>query len=417
MNMPYKELLKEKNFSYLLIGRLLRRSALSLASMEIIWLTMELTNNSPLYLSLMVMAETLPFIVIGVYGGVKADIWNKKQVMVVSDVATAVFLIIIPVLYSFESINYILLMILVVGVTICNCFSEPCFRSILPELLTNKRMQEGNALLDSVQRGANILVPLSLGLVLKITTQIHLFTLAFILILGAGIFHLLINNNPSSVVDKTNGKESAKNDFKLTLQFLKKNKSISFIMLIQGISIMINTGLWRVGLPIYLENNLGKDIASFGYITGVLGAAAFATSILLGVFKRIKPILIFNIGNILWGIGLVTIGVTSSINVIYVATILVGMGQACEGLASTVIFQNQVPKYMLGKVFSISSSLNYTSDTVSLGLVSTILTLFTTATVFFGGGLIIVLTGVIGTLSLKERYKKIKKESLDESLG
>lgn len=64
--------------------------------MELIWFTMELTGNSPFYLSLMIMAETLPFIIFGIYGGVKAGKWNKKRVMVISDIGIALLIIAIP---------------------------------------------------------------------------------------------------------------------------------------------------------------------------------------------------------------------------------------------------------------------------------------------------------------------------------
>lgn len=403
MNMPYKEILKEKNFINILIGRFSKRSALILFSIELIWLTMELTNHSPLLLSLIVMAETLPFILFGIYGGVKADRWNKKTVIVISDIGIAVLLISLPILYQLNMINYFILMAITVMITLFSCFSEPCFRAIIPELLPKSKLQEGNALLDSLQRGASILVPASIGIVLKITTEIHLFSLAFILILIAAIFHLLISYKPKQFFDLEEKPPSTLNDIKQTIGYLKKHKDILFIMLVQGISIMINTGLWRVGLPIYLETYLGKDIDTFGYITGILGATSFGTSILLGLLKRISQLIVFNAGIILWGTGLLAIGIYPSITIIYVATILIGIGQASEGLARVVILQNQVPRNILGKVFSISSSLNYTSDTLSLGAISGILAIFSTAIVFSGGGVAILLTGIIGAITLKTK--------------
>ncbi len=181
MSIPYKHLLKERNFTSLLIGRLLQRSALILFSIELIWLTMDLTDHSPLYLSIMTMGETLPFIVFGLYGGIKADQWNKKKVMVICNMCAAILFMIIPLLYFFGFLNYYILLVIVIGVTIFSCFSEPCYRAILPELLKGKRIIEGNALLDSIQRGVSIIIPASIGLILKLTTQIHLFTLGFFL--------------------------------------------------------------------------------------------------------------------------------------------------------------------------------------------------------------------------------------------
>lgn len=224
MNIPYRKILKERNYSYILLGRLFKRSALILFNMELIWFTMELTGNSPFYLSLMIMAETLPFIIFGIYGGVKADKWNKKRVMVISDIGIALLIIAIPLLYSIGLFNYYILMIIAVGITLFSCFAEPSFRAILPELLTKNKLQEGNALLDSVHRGAGILAPASLGFVLKLTTEIHLFSLAFILMSVAAILHLLIKYLPKVKVNSEEQSRSALNDIKYTLGYLKKIK-------------------------------------------------------------------------------------------------------------------------------------------------------------------------------------------------
>lgn len=410
MNIPYKQLLKEKNFIFLLLGRVMRSSALILFSLEVIWITMEITDNSPLYLSLMVIAETLPFILLGLYGGVKADKWNKKRVMVLSDIGVFVLIALIPVLFIMNELHYSTLLILVVGITIFSCFSEPCFRAILPELIKKNQLQEGNALLDSLQRGSSILVPASIGIVLKVTTQIHLFSLAFILMILAVIFNLCINYNRRVNQKLEQESSSTLNDIKSSFDYLKKNKDISFIVAVQGVSIFINTGLMRVGLPIYLDVYLNKDITEFGYITGILGASSFLTSILLGLFKRLNPIYSFNIGIFLWGLGLVVIGIFPSITIIYIAMVLIGIGQASEGLARIIILQDQVPSNMLGKIFSMSSTINYLSDTISLGAISSVLGVFATSSIFSGGGCIILVIGLAGMVSLKNHSNKKLRE-------
>ncbi|MDM5247281.1 MFS transporter [Lysinibacillus sp. G4S2] len=401
MKILYKDILDEKNFTFLLLGRLFKRSSLILFSLELIWLTMELTSSSPLYLSLMVMAETLPFIFLGIYGGVKADKWNKKKIMVICDLLIAILILSIPVMFFLGFLNYFILMCIAVLISILNCFSEPSFRALLPELVTNNKLQRSNALLDSIQRGASIIIPASVGIVVKVTDQIHILTLAFILISISGVFHMLINYKVTHL--NTNDSEQGTiAEIKLTLAYLKSHRNILFIIFVQGISILINTGLWRVGLPIYLDTNLGKDISTFGIITGILGAAAFSTSIILGTLKKLNPIVIFKIGIILWGSGLLLIGLSPSIFVIYIATIIIGIGQASEGLGRIIIIQEQVPGNMLGKVFSISSSINYTSDTLSLGVISSILAIFTTSSVFLGGGGIILIIGLMGFMFFKK---------------
>ncbi len=230
----------------------------------------------------------------------------------------------------------------------------------------------------------------------------------------AVVCQLLINYTPNN--HHINGKSlSAFGDLKNTFGFLEKNLPILFIIIIQAICIFINTGLWRVGLPIYLENYLNEDITSFGYITGIMGASSFLTSIFLGAFNTYKPVSAFNIGIILWGVGLVVLGLFPSIQMIYFCTILIGVGQASQGLTRVVILQEQVPRNMLGKVFSTSSSINYASDTLSLGTISSILALLSTAASFLSGGIIILIIGMLGTMILKRTDLNRKKFS--EELG
>lgn len=399
MKLPFKHIFGEKDFIFLLIGRFFKRSSLILFSLELVWLTMELTKSSPFYLSFMIMAETLPFIILGIYGGVKADKWNKKRLMVNCDFLIAILIGVIPIMYFSGLINYFILICIAILISILNCFSEPSFRALLPELVANNKLQRSNALLDSIQRGASILIPASVGIVVKFTDQIHILTLAFILISISIIFHLLINYHTH--FDTNQSEQGTIGEIKSTLSFLTSNRSILFIIFVQGISILINTGLWRVGLPIYLDSNLGKDISTFGIITGILGAAAFSTSIILGTLKSFNPIIVFNIGITLWGSGLLIMGLSPTIFVIYLAAIIIGIGQASEGLARIVIIQKHAPSNMLGKMFSISSSINYTSDTLSLMVIGSVLPLLSTTSIFLVGGGVIVLIGLMGINSLR----------------
>ena len=286
LKIPYGDILHEKNFTFLLLGRFFKRSSLILFSLELIWLTMELTNSSPFYLSLMIMAETLPFIFFGIYGGVKADTWNKKKIMVISDIYTAILIFTIPVLYFLDILSYPILMCIAVLISIFNCFSEPSFRALLPELVSNNHLQKSNALLDSIQRGASIIIPASVGIIVKFTDQIHILTFAFTLISIASVFHLLISYQVNQI-DTVSTKNDTLSEIKSTLSYLQLNKDIFFIIFVQGISILINTGLWRVGLPIYLDSSLKQDISTFGIITGILGATSFAASIFLGTQKNL----------------------------------------------------------------------------------------------------------------------------------
>lgn len=403
MKIPYKDIFMLRNFKFLLLARLFKKSSSILFGLELIWLTMEITNNSPLYLSMMVMAGTLPFVFLGVYGGSIADRLNKKKLIVWSDSMIAILIILIPIFYFSTGLNFWIALLLYVIISTLNCFSEPSFRAILPEIIEDEKLQKGNAILDSIQRGASILIPATISIIIFFTSQIHIFTFSFILILISILCHSLIKYTPS--IKKSDHSIEVENDIKHTFKYLKKNKVILFIIVVQGISILINTGLWRVGLPLYLDVDLNEDVGTYGIIAGVLGVSAFLTSLILGLLKNISHLIIFNVGILLWGVGLIIIGLFPSMFTIYIATVLIGIGQSSEGLSRLVIIQKEVPKEILGKVFSISSSVNYTSDTISLAVISSILILLSTSNIFFLSGSLIFLTGLSGFKYFKKNFK------------
>lgn len=135
INMLYLEVLKNRNFTYLLIGNFLRRSCFVLFSLQIIWFTVELTNQSSLKLSMMVMSQTLPFIIFGIFGGAYSDKHNKKKILYLSDLILSLIIIIIPLLAITSNLNYLTLLTISTAITIINCYTDPAFRQFFLKLL------------------------------------------------------------------------------------------------------------------------------------------------------------------------------------------------------------------------------------------------------------------------------------------
>jgi MFS transporter, DHA3 family, macrolide efflux protein len=396
----YRSLLNERDFLFLSLGRLLKIIAMTLFSIEVVWITMYLTNNSALHLSITAMAQTVPFILFGIYGGVLADKWNKKKLMILCDVLAFPILLLIPVLYLFNNLSFLLLVFLTIGFTLLNCLSEPSFRSILPKILPRKKLKQGNALLDSIQRGAQIFVPLSIAFFLLFMPEIHLFTVAAIFTLLTFIAHCFIRYQPIKSVEQDNASDLKA--IKETLKYIKTHPEISVPMLGSATCIFINTGLWRVGLPLLLNTQLNADVTAYSYAIGILGFSSLVTSVALGNSKRFNPKGTFIKGVFLWGMGLLMIGMFPHLLVIMFASLLLGIGQAAQGLTRVILFQETLPEHLLGKVFSTSSSLSYASDSSSLLLVPALVAIVPISGLFSGGGAILILLAILARLKLKK---------------
>lgn len=390
--MTYVEVLKNRDFTCLLIGNFLRRSCFVLFSLQLIWFTIDLTNNSSWKLSIMVMSQTLPFILFGIFGGAFSDRHNKKKILYLSDLILAIIILAIPLFYLIGQLNYIMLLIISTIITILNCFTDPAFRALLPEIVSEENLSTSNALIDSLQRGSNIILPALIGVLVILIGNVGIFYIcSFLLFLGF-FANILIKYKPTEKGDQSNTKE----DFSEAWQFLKKSKEIPYIIIIQFLCIIINTGVWRVALPLFIAKSLAEGVGVYGLATSFLGVASLLTSLVVGLLSEKYIIFKFSLGVFIWGTGLLIIGAFPNTIILYIAAVLVGIGQSMEGLTRSIAIQTKTPNHLMGKVFSLSSTSNYAADTLSLGFISLIIPLISLGGVFFSGGIIIALLSFIG---------------------
>ncbi len=141
----------------------------------------------------------------------------------------------------------------------------------------------------------------------------------------------------------------SKEDFSETWEFLKQSKEIPFIIIIQFACILINTGLWRVVLPLFISNILKEGVGVYGLATSCLGIASLLMSLIMGLLSEKRLIFKFSIGVLVWGIGLSIINVFPSVAILYIGATLLGLGQSIEGLTRSVAIQIKTPNHLMGK--------------------------------------------------------------------
>lgn len=340
----------------------------------------------------MVMSQTLPFIIFGVLGGTFSDRHNKRKILVFSDFILALIILLIPILAFSSSLNYTTLVIISSIITIINCYTDPAFRALLPELIAEEELATSNALIDSLQRGSNIMLPALVGALVFIVGNIGIFYICSTLLFLGFIANSLIKND--KYIDKTT--TNTKEDFKLAWDFLKTVKTIPYIIIIQFICITINTGLWRVALPLFIAKNLHGGVSVYGLATSFLGVASLIMSLIVGLLTTKYIILKFSIGVFIWGIGLFIIDISPNVLFIYLASILIGIGQSIEGLTRSIAIQTRTPPHLMGKVFSLSSTSNYAADTLSIGIIGILTPIISLGLIFSSGGIIVSLLSFIG---------------------
>jgi DHA3 family macrolide efflux protein-like MFS transporter len=136
---------KFRSFIFLFIGQMVSLFGSSIVMFAIIlWITIE--TGSATILSITSFLSFAPVIILIPFTGVYADRWNKKKIIIYSDLFQAIFTLGLVITFVIGVINLILILVLVVFRGISQAFHQPASASIVPFMVPQKYLSKINSI-------------------------------------------------------------------------------------------------------------------------------------------------------------------------------------------------------------------------------------------------------------------------------
>ena len=134
---------RNRSFTLLWMGQLISSMGSALTTLAASILVYRLTGSA-LSVGLMLIATASPTIVIGLIAGVIVDRYDRKRIMLISDLLRAVLILLIPVLIPLN-INWLYVIVaLTSGIA---QFFDSAHASVLPEVASDEELSAANALM------------------------------------------------------------------------------------------------------------------------------------------------------------------------------------------------------------------------------------------------------------------------------
>ena len=135
---------RNRSFTLMWTGQLVSTIGDALTALTAGILVYRLTGSA-LSVGLMLMATSLPSLIFGLFGGVIADRYDRKRILVITCFVQAGFVALIPLVISLGLVWLYLL----VGLASCaRQFYSPAYESVLPELATDEELAAANSLMS-----------------------------------------------------------------------------------------------------------------------------------------------------------------------------------------------------------------------------------------------------------------------------
>ncbi|MGD7044788.1 MFS transporter [Jeotgalibacillus proteolyticus] len=384
----YKKIWRNKNIRYYLLAGGVSRLGDVLSGMAFLFLAYDLTE-SRLHVTGIAMAETVPYLLFGLIGGVIADWVPKKKLLIYLDLIRIPLILSVVVLYHFGALTYVYLFIVSFLIQSIGCFFNPAHRSILSLLTDEENRTIVNSLYDTITRGVTVLSPLLTVWLLAVWGTIHFFTVDAITyaISAFCISQIQLKEHRSE------GKRSIKAVYRSITEFAAwatSHRVIRGLFLFTFITVFFNTWVWEVGLLLALAEMSDQSEEVYSILQGVFGGVVILTNILLPYVVKEMTLRMYLIGAAIWGAGIAYYGLFYDVKHFFIGCAIVGVGLPIAGLARVYLLQTLVPEEKMGRAFSSNAVLLYFSNTLSLGVYGLLATFISIQQLMAASGLLMI---------------------------
>lgn len=340
-------LFKNRNFVFLLISTVFSAPGYYICLIAAEWMMLTISDNR-FYFGLLFIAAAVPRLVFMLVGGIVADRSNKRTILFISDITRAMLIlgVIIFILLDVVTVWHLIVMAGIFG--IADAFSYPATSSLLPTILPNEKLQQGNSLIQVSGLLSPIFGAAIGGTLIAVSGFAGAFTFSFVMLLIASITILFVR----LTVEKSTEKQSGWEDLKAGFRYIRANELIVTIVLF---ALMINflfTGPIAMGLPIIVKDVFQGDSINLAMVESAMGIGSLIGVIVLVSFtiKRVGVTLI--VGFIGLGITYMLVGLSTHLYV--TAGLVFAMSFILQFINIPLVttLQKTTEKKMLGRMMS-----------------------------------------------------------------
>jgi len=312
------------------------------------WLMSSLTP-SPLIVSLLLTAESLPFFVFGLPAGALADIVDRRHLLIVSQLAMAVAVGALAIVTLTGIATPWMLLGLAFALGIATAFNDPAWQAAIPELLPNEELAGGITLSGVSVNVARTLGPAVGGFIVAAAGPAIVFVLDGLSYLGVIGVLLAWRRQPTL---STLPPEHMLPAIRAGLRFARHSPPLRRVLLATFLFMVCGAGVMAL-MPV-LGRETGHGAVGYGLLLGSLGVGAVTGATLLSrVRSRIAPEMLVAAGSLAFAA--VTVGAAMLRQLYVLCPIMLIGGVAWLSVLSTFIVaaQQASPPWIRARVLAI----------------------------------------------------------------
>jgi MFS family permease len=347
--------LRQRNFRLYWSGQLISLLGTWMQSIGQAWLVLELTNSA-WQLGLVGALQALPILLFSLFGGVFADRWPKRRVLLATQTASFIQAALLWTLLATGTIQlwHIYLLALLLGLT--NSLGRPTSSAFVVELVGREELPNAIALNSALSNLTRIAGPGLGGLIIAVSNGVAplflLNALSFLPVI-AGLALIDVRQLHAQAQRPTSDeRQKTWHSLREGLSYVWHAPSILMIVLVVGLVLLFGSN-FNVVLPLFATDVLHVGAPGFGFLSAAIGVGALLSALWLAWSNR-KPTIRSMLVSMLIFVALEIIFTFSRFYPLSVALIAgVCFMEEAFAMQGITLLQTITPDHLRGRVMSV----------------------------------------------------------------
>jgi MFS family permease len=304
-------------------------------------------ENSPSVLGVVLAAETIPMVLLLLFGGVVADRLPRVLVLRAGNVIMGLARGAFALLVITDTAELWMLILLQVVVGSCQAVIQPALAGLMPQLVPREVLQQANVLQSMVRGGLRVLGPTVAALLVVTVGPGWAVAVDAITWLLAAAMLVRVKLPPR---ERDRDSESTLTELREGWSLFVGTTWLWVIVLVFGILNAIHIGaLFTLG-PVVAKDTIGEQ--GWGLVLSAESVGLLAMTVVLLRFRLERPLLLGMLGCSLLSVPIVMLGADPRLVALVLAAFVGGAGLEVFSLGWSLAMQENVEERMLSRAYS-----------------------------------------------------------------
>ncbi len=383
-------LLSRRNFRRVFLAIAISELGDALHYIALMWLALD--KGGPLGVVAVRLGDSVPALVFGLHGGIAADRWDRKRVMISADLARAVILIPVAIAGLTNQLPIWGLVVAAFMLETATSYFAPAYNALVPALVDRGNVQEANGLIGATTNALSIggwAAAAGLLAIVPISTFFALNSISFFV--SAALISGIAGRDETGVSLRMEPPR-----IREAFAAMSPIPALAAGVIVLGVAITISAGTWIAGVPELVRNVLHRGAGGFSIVMVAYAIGSVVAGVLLTRYPARNKARASLLAWILYLPAYGLFALSSSLPLALAGAFVAGIGQSAALILLTSAAQEQITDDVLGRVMGVISLVHRGAHATGLLMISPLFAVFAPRAIFAGAACAIPAVGIIG---------------------